>query len=431
MKKLGIIILSFLVLMGVYTPTQAAENDADFCKQFSGKKILWDGVELRVGQIGKLTILQDTQLYKLDGEKKTVSRSLKVGESYRIYAFKPGMLSVGGGYYVDRDSKVEYKTPSKTKLNAVKCNTQPQSTPVMPKEEPAKEDVQNQVQEQHGTITDGMKSAAYFLGLNEGFLVYDIVTQKHEHIPYTLNLVGTHFLAKDALFVHVPNHKLSSSDYNDLYRIELKAPYKMTKVLSRIKNATTDGENLYYTDLITEPTPDGHTIETGTALYKTDLYGNMLNNVFQVEEHYIRMIYKNGYIFAEKFEETLPKVLRISIESGETKILSSAKYKNSSYGNDEQVSFFYWDEIKRQQQMIFDVESQKSFIFEGPYKMMAKVIGNKLYYVSEGNNLYVVENQGKATKILTSTNGAIIAFAGDYLICYDADKDTISKVKFR
>lgn len=31
------------------------------------------------------------------------------------------MLSVGGGYYVDRDEKVTYQTPSKTKLNAVKC----------------------------------------------------------------------------------------------------------------------------------------------------------------------------------------------------------------------------------------------------------------------------------------------------------------------
>lgn len=87
-------------------------------------KVWWDGIELTPGQIGRLTILEDTQLYKLEGEKKVYSRTLKKGEFYRIYAFKPGMLSVGGGYYVDRDSKVEYQTPSKTKLELVQMRTE-------------------------------------------------------------------------------------------------------------------------------------------------------------------------------------------------------------------------------------------------------------------------------------------------------------------
>lgn len=79
-------------------------------------KVWWDGIELKPGQIGRLTVLKDTPLYKLEGEKKVYSRTLKAGEFYRIYAFKPGKLSVGGGYYVDRDEKVQYQTPSKTKL---------------------------------------------------------------------------------------------------------------------------------------------------------------------------------------------------------------------------------------------------------------------------------------------------------------------------
>lgn len=78
-------------------------------------KIWWDGVELKVGQIGRLTIIKDTRLYKLDGERKSYSRTLKTGERYRIYAFKPGKLSVGGGYYVDRDTRVKYETPSSAK----------------------------------------------------------------------------------------------------------------------------------------------------------------------------------------------------------------------------------------------------------------------------------------------------------------------------
>lgn len=82
-------------------------------------KVWWDGVELKVGQIGKLSVLKDTPLYKPEGENKIFSRTLKAGEDYRIYAFKPGKLSVGGGFYIDRDERVKYETPSKSKLELV------------------------------------------------------------------------------------------------------------------------------------------------------------------------------------------------------------------------------------------------------------------------------------------------------------------------
>lgn len=94
----------------------------DICAQYhKGQKIYWDGLELRYGQIGLLTVLKDTDLFKLNGTQKVFARTLKKGGVYRIYAFKPGMLNVGGGYYVDRDEKVKYQTPSKAKLIAVKC----------------------------------------------------------------------------------------------------------------------------------------------------------------------------------------------------------------------------------------------------------------------------------------------------------------------
>jgi len=123
-KKLVLMVLSFLIAFTLYIPrTKAMETtDPNFCSQFVGlTKIWWNGVELKKGQIGRLTILKDTPLYKVSGETKTFSRTLKKGEFYRIYAFKPGMLSVGGGYYVTRDAKVSYETPSKTKLAAVAC----------------------------------------------------------------------------------------------------------------------------------------------------------------------------------------------------------------------------------------------------------------------------------------------------------------------
>lgn len=121
MKKFVGLFLSLFLLLGAYTPTTSAA-DLNFCDQFKGvKKIWWDGMELKPGQIGRLTVLQDTPLYKVTGEKKVFARTLKKGEFYRIYAFKPGMLSVGGGYYINRDAKVKYETPSQTKLRAVQC----------------------------------------------------------------------------------------------------------------------------------------------------------------------------------------------------------------------------------------------------------------------------------------------------------------------
>ncbi|MEH7481473.1 hypothetical protein V7157_10450 [Neobacillus drentensis] len=122
MKKLIISVLSLILLLGFYTPKADAAAVGDYCEQYRGvTKIWWNGVELKYGQIGRLTIVKNTSLYKLNGSTKVFSRTLKTGEKYRIYAFKPGMLSVGGGLYVDRNEKVKYETPSKTKLDAVYC----------------------------------------------------------------------------------------------------------------------------------------------------------------------------------------------------------------------------------------------------------------------------------------------------------------------
>lgn len=86
-------------------------------------KVYWNGAELKKGQIGLLTILQQTELYKLNGSTKTITRTLHPGEVYRIYTFLPGRLGVGGGYYIDRDSRIKYQTPSKEKLQALGVKT--------------------------------------------------------------------------------------------------------------------------------------------------------------------------------------------------------------------------------------------------------------------------------------------------------------------
>lgn len=84
-------------------------------------KIMWGKTELKIGQIGKVTILQDTTLVKLEsnGTLSTI-RTLKKGEQYRVYNYKSnfnGLYGVGAGSFVQKSAKIKYETPSKKKLD--------------------------------------------------------------------------------------------------------------------------------------------------------------------------------------------------------------------------------------------------------------------------------------------------------------------------
>jgi uncharacterized protein YkwD len=99
------------------------------CTSYIGnEKVLWDGMELKPGQIGRLTVVKKTSLVKFNGSTPVAVRTLYPGSFYRIYAFKPGYLGVGGGYYVKRDENIKYETPSKTKLAMVACIQQAKRT---------------------------------------------------------------------------------------------------------------------------------------------------------------------------------------------------------------------------------------------------------------------------------------------------------------
>lgn len=85
------------------------------------QKVMWGKTELKKGQIGKVTILSNTKLVKLDNDGNlSVVRTLKKGEEYRVYSYKSnldGLYGVGGGNYIHKNiSLVKYETPSKRKL---------------------------------------------------------------------------------------------------------------------------------------------------------------------------------------------------------------------------------------------------------------------------------------------------------------------------
>lgn len=86
----------------------------------STNKVMWGKTELKQGQIGKVTILADTNLVKIgsNGSLNKV-RTLKKGEEYRVYTYKGtngGLYGLGASSYVQKGSQVKYETPSKSKL---------------------------------------------------------------------------------------------------------------------------------------------------------------------------------------------------------------------------------------------------------------------------------------------------------------------------
>lgn len=107
---LFVITLSFIFVNSAYAEVE--------------KKVMWGKTELKVGQIGKVTVQSDTTLWKLEADQSlTKVRSLKKGEEYRVYRYigaHNGLYGVGGGNFVKKDISIKYETPSKAKLKLLK-----------------------------------------------------------------------------------------------------------------------------------------------------------------------------------------------------------------------------------------------------------------------------------------------------------------------
>lgn len=109
LKKVAIVFILFISIIFVSTNQASAAT-----------KVMWGKTELKIGQLGKVTILSNTSLWKLesDGSLKKV-RDLKRGEEYRVYSYKSihgGLYGVGAGAFVQKNASIKYETPSKVKL---------------------------------------------------------------------------------------------------------------------------------------------------------------------------------------------------------------------------------------------------------------------------------------------------------------------------
>ncbi|TQR21372.1 CAP domain-containing protein [Psychrobacillus vulpis] len=113
MKKFSIIIMLFIFL-GVVPTISYATTDCS-------SKLYWDGVELKLGQIGRVIVQKPTNIYKNNNGTLEVVRQAKRGDNYRIYANKETYFHLGGGLVIKNDTSILYQTPSKEKLSKLLC----------------------------------------------------------------------------------------------------------------------------------------------------------------------------------------------------------------------------------------------------------------------------------------------------------------------
>ncbi|MFE8703924.1 hypothetical protein ACFYKX_25460 [Cytobacillus sp. FJAT-54145] len=85
--------------------------------------IRWDKAELKAGQIGRLTILEKTTLWKEQDGQVVKVRNLNPKEQYRIYSYSSkhgGEYGVGAGHFITKDPKVKYESPNKYKMELLR-----------------------------------------------------------------------------------------------------------------------------------------------------------------------------------------------------------------------------------------------------------------------------------------------------------------------
>ncbi|MFF2753540.1 S8 family serine peptidase [Psychrobacillus sp. NPDC058041] len=71
-------------------------------------KQIWKGLELRPGQIGKVTVLEDTVVWESIDKTTKLPRVLKKGEQYRVYRYVPGMYEINDHHYIVQGSNVKF-----------------------------------------------------------------------------------------------------------------------------------------------------------------------------------------------------------------------------------------------------------------------------------------------------------------------------------
>ncbi|WP_313891672.1 hypothetical protein [Psychrobacillus sp.] len=226
-------------------------------------KVMWGKTELKLGQVGKITVLSKSSLFKLesDGTLTTV-RTLKKGEEFRVYSYKSnqgGLYGVGGGSFIQKNSNIKYETPSKSKLALLKNQgttlsiseeTFNMSVSQVEKSESAK--LLNKIVEGNITeLTYETNKFGYEVHLKYIFLFGQLITIEYDFLPeeesyYTWNeMIGIHDnLHKKAVSELGKDYLIYTDDGESIFTVWKREPYTM--IVSVVNQDTYTSATLVY-----------------------------------------------------------------------------------------------------------------------------------------------------------------------------------------
>ncbi len=267
--QIGLILLLF-VMQFTFNPFQASAST----------KVMWGKTELKVGQLGKATILNDTTLWKIESDNSLKKiRTLKKGEEYRVYNYKAihnGLYGVGGGAFIQKGNGIKYDTPSKGKLKLLEeVNTKkPSDKPIIL--DPMKVATR---------AIDGNNHVFYVNGdaqAGQRLIAANKVTGENYVIPVDHKLLDegsmyNHVSTKDYIFInHYENKKRSA------YRLTLQPPYKVEKVLDNIREFVVHDNQIFYFHVydIDRETHKVNMLVTDLDGNNTEVFAEFEQNIF-------------------------------------------------------------------------------------------------------------------------------------------------------
>lgn len=110
-KRVSAVVLGLALLFSPLAPQTVAEA-----------KVVWGNQELVKGQIGRVTVLKNTNLYNIKNNKLVAARKVTKGQVFRVYSESSkfgGLYGVSKGTYAQKSSSIKYEKAPSDKIQAL------------------------------------------------------------------------------------------------------------------------------------------------------------------------------------------------------------------------------------------------------------------------------------------------------------------------
>ncbi|MGF9891364.1 DUF3298 and DUF4163 domain-containing protein [Priestia megaterium] len=110
-KRISAVVLGVALLFSPLAPQTVAEA-----------KVIWGNQELVKGQIGRVTVVKNTNLYNIKNNKLVVARKVTKGQVFRVYSYSSkfgGLYGVSKDTYAQKSSSIKYEKAPSDKVQAL------------------------------------------------------------------------------------------------------------------------------------------------------------------------------------------------------------------------------------------------------------------------------------------------------------------------